>query len=324
MGNFLVAHGHAHRISRDFIGAVHHVVFRCVRAQVGQGCSHVNFDAFGHALAHADVVLAAHILLDVGRKVVAGHFDGVVRNDASQRDDGDLGRAAAYVDDHVAFGRVHVDADADGGCHRFEEQVNVASAGMFCRVAHGTQLHFGRARRHADDHAQRGREEAFARMHHFNEPAHHLFAGVEVGNHAVAQRPYHADVVVRLLIHELGPLAHGFHFVGVAVERHDRRFVHGNLPVAHDDGVGSAKVDGQFLRKGKKVGEKAHSAPMQLVGMRSMDFLLRAAVGKVPVDGRVVVAAYSEGPRGQHTAFLELRCGPVLFQQVEQDAVFCL
>lgn len=35
-----------------------------------------------------------------------------------------------------------------------ENQINVAPAGMLGRVAHGTQLHFGTARRNPDYHAE--------------------------------------------------------------------------------------------------------------------------------------------------------------------------
>ena len=102
-------------------------------------------DALGHTFADLHVVLAAHVLLDIGRKVIARDADGVVRHNTSQRDDGDFGRATSYVHNHVAFRRFYVDADTDSGGHGFEDEVNVTSTSMLGRVAHGTELHFGTA-----------------------------------------------------------------------------------------------------------------------------------------------------------------------------------
>ena len=245
--DFLVAHGHLHRHGRDLVRSVHDVVLGCVFAQVGQGGAYVDFDALGHALAHAHVVLAAHVLLDVGGKVVAGHFDGVVGHDAAQRDDGDFGRTAAYVDDHVALRLRHVDAHADSGGHRFEEQEHVASAGVFSRVAYGAQFHFRAAARYAHHHAERGREQTLAAVHHFDESAQHLFGGVEVCYHAIAQRSDDAYLVVGFLVHLFGLAAHGNHFFRVAVQGYDRRLVDYDFAAADDDGIGRSEVDGQFL-----------------------------------------------------------------------------
>jgi hypothetical protein len=50
-------------------------------------------------------------------------------------------------------------------------------------------------------------------MYHLDEAAHHLLAGVEVGNHTFAQRAHGADIVVCLFIHHLGLFAHGNHLV---------------------------------------------------------------------------------------------------------------
>ena len=246
---FLVAHGHLHRQCGDAVRSVHDVVFGCVLAQFGECGSHVNLDTFGHAFAHLDVVLAAHVLLYVGSEVVAGDAYGVVAHDASERDDGNFGRASAYVDNHVALRCFDVDADADGCRHGFEDEVDVTSAGVFGRVAHGTQFYFRTARRHSDDHTQRRREESSLAVDHLHQSAYHLLTGIEVGNHAVAQRADGAYVLVCLFVHHLGLFAHGNHLVRAAVEGHYRRLVHHNLAVAGDDGVGRAQVHCYFLCK---------------------------------------------------------------------------
>ena len=88
-------------------------------------------------------MLAAHVLLDVGSEVVAGNLDGVIGHDATQRDNGYLGGAATYVDNHVAFGSLNVDAYAECSSHRLEDKIDVATVGVFGRVAHGTQVDLG-------------------------------------------------------------------------------------------------------------------------------------------------------------------------------------
>ena len=118
---------------------------------------------------------------------------------------------------------------------------------MFCAVAHGAQFNLCRTRRNADYHTQRRGEEAAARVYHFDESAHHLFASGEVGYDSIAEWANGSDVVVSLLIHHLCLRADSNHFVCATVECHYRRFINNNLVVADDDGVGSAEVHRNFL-----------------------------------------------------------------------------
>ena len=152
-------------------------------------------------------MLAAHVFANVGRKVVACHFNGVVRDDTSHGNHGDLRGSAADVHNHVAFGGVDVETNADCGGHGLVNEIDIAAAGVFCAVAHGTELNFGRTGGDSDDHSYAGCEEMSAGAHHVDQAAHHLFASVEVGNHAVLQRTDHADLFARLFIHELGAFA---------------------------------------------------------------------------------------------------------------------
>ena len=135
---------------------MNHVVFRGIVAQVGQGRTHVYLDTLGHTFTDLHVVLTGHVFLNVGGQVVTGHLDGVVRHDAAQGNHGNFSCSATDVHNHVSLGSFHIYANAHGGSHRLKYQVNVASTGMFSRVAHGTQLHFGRTAGHANDHAQCG------------------------------------------------------------------------------------------------------------------------------------------------------------------------
>ena len=76
------------------------------------------------------------------------------RDDAAERDDRDLGGAAADVDDHVAGGLLHGQPGADGGGHGLLDDVGrLAGAGELGGLLHGALLDAGDARRDADDHA---------------------------------------------------------------------------------------------------------------------------------------------------------------------------
>ena len=212
----------------------------------------MNLDTLCHTLTNLYVVLTAHVLLNVGCKVVACHADRVVRNNSAKRYYGNLGRAAAYINNHVALWSLNVETDTDGCRHWLEYQINVASAGMFGRIAHGTKFNLGRTRRHADNHSERRREQVRARVNHLYQTAHHLLASVEIGNHAVAQRAQRAYILISFFIHHLGLLTNGNHVVGTAVKSHHRWLVYCNLAIRDDDGICSTKVHRNILDKRKK------------------------------------------------------------------------
>ena len=197
-------------------------------------------------------MLAAHILLDIGREVVPCNTDRVIRHDAAQRNDGDFRGTSAYVHYHVALRSLHVDSDTDGCRHRLINQIHVPSPGMFSRIAHGTQFHLGRTGRNAYHHAQGRGKQAATRMHHLYQSAHQLFASIEISDDPFAQGTHRPDVVMRLFIHQLGFLPHGYHLVRAPVQRHHGRLVHHNLPVTGDNGIGRPQVHCYFLSKRKE------------------------------------------------------------------------
>ena len=231
-----------------------------VSGKLCQRAADLNFDALGHTFRNRDVVLAAHVLANVGREVVTGHLNGVVRNDTAHRDNGNLRGSAADVHDHVAFRGIYVETDTDGCGHGLINEINVATAGVFGAVAHGTELNFGGAGGHSDHHSYAGSEEMSAGSHHIDEAAHHLLASVEVGDHTILQRTDHADLFARLFIHEFGAFADGDGFVRARIEGNDRRFVDGDLTIGNNDGVGRAQVHGQLAFHREKGGENSHWA----------------------------------------------------------------
>ena len=228
--------------------------------QLGEDGAHRDLDLFRRGFTHADDVLLAQVVLDVGREDIAGHADGVLLDDTAQGDDGDFGGAAADVDDHVALRRLDVQADTEGRGHRFEDQVDVPAAGVLGGVTDGTDLHFRGAAGDAHDQLQvRGEEAAVPGVDLADETAdHHLgrvevrdhavhLGRVEVRDHAVTQRTDGADAGVRLLMHELGLLAEGDALVGGIVDGDDGGLVQNDLVVLENDRVGRAKVHCELL-----------------------------------------------------------------------------
>ena len=176
-------------------------------------------------------MLLADVVLYLFGEDVARHVDALAAYDAAERDAGDFRRAAADVDDHVPFGRFHVEPCAERRRHRFVYHVHFPAAGVFGRFADGTYFHVRGTRRDADDHAQRRAEEVTAHLDLFYHAPEHQFRGVEIGDDAVLERTDGADVLVRLAVHLLGLFADGHHLAGMDVHGDDGRFVHDHLAV---------------------------------------------------------------------------------------------
>ena len=177
-------------------------------------------------------------------------------------------------------------ADPDG--HNWD----IAAAGVFCAVAHGTELNFGRTGGDSDDHSYAGCEEMSAGAHHVDQAAHHLFASVEVGNHAVLQRTDHADLFARLFIHELGAFADCDGLIRTGIEGNDRRFVDGDLTVGDNDGVGRAQIHGQLAFHREEGRKNSHWAMRWLEG----GAMGRIACGKILPSGVRPVRTRREWP----------------------------
>ena len=84
------------------------------------------FDLLRRALADERVVLAAHIFDDRLVELVARDLDRGGLDDAAERDDRDVGRAAADVSDQIAVRPADVETRADGRRHRLFDEVHPA------------------------------------------------------------------------------------------------------------------------------------------------------------------------------------------------------
>ena len=82
--NLLIAYGNLHRHCRYLVRTVYYVILRCILSKLGKCRTYVYLDTLRHTLADADIVLAAHILLDVGCKVVTRNSQRTVRDDTSE------------------------------------------------------------------------------------------------------------------------------------------------------------------------------------------------------------------------------------------------
>ena len=90
-------------------------------------------------------------------------------------------------------------------------------------------------------------------MHHLNQPTHHLFAGIKVGNHTVAQGTDYANLIVRLFVHQFCLAPYGLHRIRMAVERHNGGFVYHDFVIANDNRVCRTEVNSKFLLERKEV-----------------------------------------------------------------------
>ena len=215
-----------------------HRVHRLAVAGGAQRDLHV----LGGPLADEQAVAAAHEADDRLVHVVAGGADGAGVDHPAERDHGDVGGAAADVDDHAAGGLGDRQAGADGRGHRLVDQVHFAGLGAVGAVDDGAALHLGDARRDADDQA--GPAPGDAALGLADEVAQQPLGGLEVGDHAVAQRPDGGDVRRRAAEHGVGGVADGLGLVALRVDGDDGRLVDDDAaPGSEHDGVRRAEVD---------------------------------------------------------------------------------
>ena len=174
-----------------------------------------------------------------------------------QRDDGDVGGAAADVDHHVARRLLDRQAGADRRRHRLLDQVHLAGLGAVGAVLDRALLHLGDLGRHADDDPRPHPDRPVVRL--LDEVGQHLLGDVEVGDDAVLHRLDGDDVAGRAAEHLLGFTADGLDAAVQLVDRDDRRLVDDDaLALGVDAGVGRAEVDGEVSREGGEERPKSH------------------------------------------------------------------
>ena len=143
-------------------------------------------DRLGAGRADQEIVFEADIIDDRLVHGVAGGAHRARIDHAAHRQHGDIGGAAADVDDHRAARLRDRKAGADRRRDRLLDQIDPPRAGRQAGFMHGAALDRRGARRHADHDARTGEQPALE--HAADEMLDHLLRGGEVGDHAVAQR----------------------------------------------------------------------------------------------------------------------------------------
>ena len=190
----------------------------CTSSFMSKARADLELDLLGRLLADQELVVALDVVDDRLVHLVAADAEGLRDDDPAERDDGDLGRAAADVDDHVPGRLGDGQPGADRGGHRLLDQVRLARAGGERRLLDRALLDAGHARGDADDDA-RVREAVL--VHLLDEVAEHLLGDVEVGDDAVLQRADRGDRPRRAAEHPLRLDADRVHLAGALVDRDD-------------------------------------------------------------------------------------------------------
>ena len=152
------------------------------------------FDLLRRALTDERVVLAAHIFDDRLVELVARDLDRGGLDDAAERDDRDVGRAAADVSDQIAVRPADVETRADGRRDRLLDEEHALRTGLRAGVDDRTLLDLGDDRGHADDDVRLEQAEA---LYLADELLDHQLGHLVVRNDALAQRTDGDDVVRR-------------------------------------------------------------------------------------------------------------------------------
>ncbi len=226
-----------------------------------------HLDLFGSALADEQVVFALQVIHDGFVHLVAGHADGARVDDAAERDDCDVGGAAADVDDHVAAGLGDRKSCADCRDHRLLDEMHFAGLGAIGGVHDRALFHLRDFRGDADDDARMHQHLAVVRL--LDEVVQHLFGDFEVGDDAIFHRLDGDDVAGSTAEHLLGLFADGFDFAGVLVDGDDGGLVDDDALAARiHKRVGGAEVDGEVA--GENAEERPEIVVARPVGMESV------------------------------------------------------
>ena len=197
--------------------------------------------------------------------LVAGDTHGFAIDDAGERDDGDVGGAAADIDDHVPRRLRDRHPRANRRGHRFLDEVDFARLRPVRAVFDRALLDLRDLGRDANHDSRPDPDVAVVRL--LDEVGQHLLGDLEVGDDAVLHRLDGDDVARRAAEHVFGLLADGLHPAVHLVDGHNRRLVdHDALAARVDAGVGRAQIDGQVTRKQRKHRTKTQTDLLVVVG----------------------------------------------------------
>ena len=165
-----------------------------------------DLDLLRRALTDHEVIHALDVLNDGGVHLIAADADGAARDDAAERDHGNLRRAAADIDDHAPRRFFDGKSRTDCCCHRFLDEICLSRARLLCSINDGTLLHLGDSRGHADHHTRTNERLGTHRL--ADEILQHRLRHVEVRNDAILHRANGHNVARGAADHLLCFLAH--------------------------------------------------------------------------------------------------------------------
>ena len=177
-------------------------------ASVRRHAAHLQLDPLGRGLPDREAMRSPQ---PCGRRVVevvAPDPQRLRHDDPSERHHRDLARAAADVQDHVRPRFLDREPGSNGGRDRLLDQMDRTRPGGQTRLRQGTLFDVGDARWGAHHHPWAGMAAA---VHALHEVTKHLLRHLEVGDHAVPQRPHGGDARRRPADHLLGLLTHRMH-----------------------------------------------------------------------------------------------------------------
>ena len=182
--------------------------------------------------ADEQLVSALNVLDDRLVELVATNTDRLSHNDAAERDDSNLGRATADVDDHVARWFRDREPGADCSGHRLFDQVGDTRASRERGLFNRTLLDACHTRRNADDDARMG---PTVLVDLVDEMAEHLLRHFKVGDHAVLKWADGYDRCRSTTKHALGLNADGQDSACHLIKRYHGWFGQHDATPAHVD-----------------------------------------------------------------------------------------
>ena len=203
--------------------------------------SDLELDLLRGLLADQQLVLALDVVDDRLVHLVAADSQRLGDDDPAERDHRHFGRAAADVDDHVPGRLGDRKPGADRSGHRLLDQVRLPGTGRERGLLDCALLDPGHPRGDADDDARMG--EALL-VHPLDEVPQHLLGDVEVGDHAVLERPDRTDRSRGTPKHLLRLEPNRVDVARRLVDRNYRRLAEHDASPSHiDERVGGAEID---------------------------------------------------------------------------------
>ena len=195
-------------------------------------------------------MLVAQVLHDVFVHFVAGHPNRTADDNAAQGKQRDFGGAAADVHHHAAAGLQHWKVGADGGRHRFFDEMGFARACVQRRLDDGAFLDLGDPARYAHHHARPGHGHPALLMRFLNQIIQHASGDFVLADDAVAQRTNDHDVFRVLAPHFFGARPDFNRRSGLAVDGDEGRLIDDNAFATHiHQGIRGTQVNANVERK---------------------------------------------------------------------------